>query len=322
MAGSVIDDSQCCSSSRFEESGEFSLLEFWVALWAGRWIIFSFSFCFALISIFVALNKSNVYRAEAILVPVEDMSTGGLSKVASQLGGLAGLAGISLAGGRDKTHYAIEVLKSRDFISSFIRQHDLLVPLMASTGWDSKAKVLEISPEIYDEDTGQWTREATSIRPSEPTDQEAHKAFINLISISRDKTTGFVRLGIEFYSPVMSKEWVDLLVLNLNEEIRSRDVSEAEQSIAFLRGKVEEVAVTDMRSIFFSLIEEQTRTIMISEVRKEYVFKTLDPAVVPELKSGPSRPLICLLGLLLGGGVGVIAALMFFVVRQKFKLIS
>ena len=39
---------------------------------------------------------------------------------------------------------------------------------------------------------------------------------------------------------------------------------------------------------------------MLAEVRPEYVFKTIDPAVVPEEKSKPSRALICALGYPLG----------------------
>ena len=48
---------------------------------------------------------------------------------------------------------------------------------------------------------------------------------------------------------------------------------------------------------------------MLAEVRQEYVFKTIDPAVVPEEKSKPSRALICVLGVILGGIAGVAVVL-------------
>ena len=67
--------------------------------------------------------------------------------------------------------------------------------------------------------------------------------------------------------------------------------------------------VTEMQKIFFQLIEEQTKTIMLAEVREEYVFKTVDPAVVPEEKSKPKRALICILSVLLGGMLSMMIVL-------------
>ena len=61
--------------------------------------------------------------------------------------------------------------------------------------------------------------------------------------------------------------------------------------------------------MFFELIQSQTETVMLAEVRPEYVFKTIDPAVIPEEKSKPSRALICVLGTLLGGMLGVVVVL-------------
>jgi LPS O-antigen subunit length determinant protein (WzzB/FepE family) len=45
---------------------------------------------------------------------------------------------------------------------------------------------------------------------------------------------------------------------------------------------------------------------MLAKVRQEYAFKTIDPAVVPEVKSEPKRALICVLGTLLGGMFAVL----------------
>ena len=45
---------------------------------------------------------------------------------------------------------------------------------------------------------------------------------------------------------------------------------------------------------------------MLAQVRTEYLFKTIDPAVVPEEKDEPKRALICVLGFLLGGMLGVL----------------
>jgi uncharacterized protein involved in exopolysaccharide biosynthesis len=47
------------------------------------------------------------------------------------------------------------------------------------------------------------------------------------------------------------------------------------------------------------------------------VFKTLDPAVVPEEKAKPKRALIVVLGGILGGMLGVMLVLIRYAVRRR-----
>jgi LPS O-antigen subunit length determinant protein (WzzB/FepE family) len=61
--------------------------------------------------------------------------------------------------------------------------------------------------------------------------------------------------------------------------------------------------------MLFSLIEEQTKTLMLANVRDEYVFSTVDPAVVPELKDKPKRSLIVAVAIVLGGMFGLFGVL-------------
>jgi uncharacterized protein involved in exopolysaccharide biosynthesis len=72
-----------------------------------------------------------------------------------------------------------------------------------------------------------------------------------------------------------------------------------------------------MQSAFYQIVEEQTKSLMLAEVQEEFIFKVVDPAVVPELKAGPKRALICVLGTLLGGILGVVIALIRFAFRNE-----
>ena len=56
---------------------------------------------------------------------------------------------------------------------------------------------------------------------------------------------------------------------------------------------------------------------MLSEVNPEYVFKTLDPAVVAEEQTKPKRALIAVLGTALGGMLGVLVALIQHALRRR-----
>jgi Uncharacterized protein involved in exopolysaccharide biosynthesis len=48
---------------------------------------------------------------------------------------------------------------------------------------------------------------------------------------------------------------------------------------------------------------------MLIEVNKDYVFKAIDPPIIPELKSAPNRTQICIVGTLLGGILGILIVL-------------
>ena len=72
-----------------------------------------------------------------------------------------------------------------------------------------------------------------------------------------------------------------------------------------------------MQNVFYQLIEEQTKTLMLAEVKDEYAFKVIDPPVVPEEKVGPKRALICILSILLGGMLGVAIVLIRYVSRRE-----
>lgn len=295
---------------------EIDLRELWNAIWSGKWIIIATIFVFAVASIFYAISLPNTYKSTALLAPAEENSGSGLAGNIGQLGGLAGLAGVNLGGsGADKTTLALEVLKSREFIAYFVKKHNLLVPLMATTGWDRKRNELIIDSDTYSSKMGIWVRDVSLPKKLEPSMQEAYKEFTQRLSVSQNKETSYVSLGFEFYSPSVAKQWVDWLVEDINLKLKLRDVAEAERSIKYLSSQLEKTPVADMQSIFYELIEEQTKTMMFAKVRDEYVFKTIDSAVVSEYKHKPSRAFICILGVFLGG----ILSTMFVIVRFLFK---
>ena len=136
---------------------------------------------------------------------------------------------------------------------------------------------------------------------------------MGVLSVSQDKTSGFVTVSVEHCSPTIAKQWVDWLVEDINSSIMQQDVAEAEQAIAYLNEQIESTSLADLQSVFFKLIEEQTKTVMLAKVSNEYLLKTLDPAVVPELKARPKRSLIVILAAMLAGFLGVIVQL----VRQS-----
>ena len=300
---------------------EIDLLELFKALWRGKWWIFLTTVIGAGIAVAVAIWLPNVYRAEALLAPSAEQQGGGLGALAGQFGGLASLAGINLGGGgADKTGIAIEVAKSRQFVTAFVRKHQLEVPLIAAIKADKRSGELVIDSEIYDSVAKKWVREVPAGKSIEPTDWELVKAFNDITSVSLDKKSGLATVAIDYYSPQLAKQWVDWLVADLNQTMKQRDVADAERNIGYLKTQLAKTSVADMQTVFYKLIEEQTKTLMLAEVNQEYVFKTLDPAVVAEEKAKPKRALIAVLGTVLGGMAGVMLVLIRYALRRREEL--
>ncbi|EOK5971800.1 Wzz/FepE/Etk N-terminal domain-containing protein [Vibrio parahaemolyticus] len=281
--------------------------ELLTAIWKGKWFIFGITLMFAVGSIFYTLSLPNIYKASALLAPSESSTGGSLSKIAGQFGGIAALAGVNLSGGdTSQADLAIQVLKSRQFVESFIERHDLIIPLMAVKDWDMRNNQLIIDDNIYDKKNNEWLRKAKELRKPKPSAQEAFDVFSReIINITKDKENGLYRISVSYYSPFVAQKWVNWLIADINNVMRERVLKETSLNLSYLKSQLQKTSVADMQSTFYKLIEEQTKSLMLAEVQDEFVFKTIDPAVAPEIKSGPKRALIVIFCTLLGGILSV-----------------
>jgi hypothetical protein len=281
------------------------LLAFSRLIWSGRLLIITLTVALVGITAIVSLQLPNIYRSETVLAPASDDTENALSGLPGQLGGLANLAGLKLGGGTvDKTTLSLQVLKSRAFIVNFVRRHHLEVPLLAAEGWD-KQNDWKIDNSLYDRNSGKWVRKPNRNGDVTPTDWEIYEEFTeDVLYLYQDKN-GIVVVGIELMSPNAAKQWTDWLVQDLNQTMRDRDIAEAQKSIDYLQGQLNETSIAEMKQIFYQLIEEQTKSMMLAQVREEYVFKTLDPAVIPEEKIAPKRALMCIIAGFFGAFIGL-----------------
>lgn len=295
-----------------------SLKELVLVLWRDKILITAITFIFVVIGISWSLTIANTYRSEATLSISSDSSGGGLSSMASQVGGLATLAGINL-GGNDTDDKAISLatLKSRMFLNEFIENHNLLVPLLAAKDWNSTTGELVIDPELYDIERKEWIRKVEPGQSVVPTDWEAYKAFKEILAVEESKDNGLITLSITHFSPIIAQQWNSWLVSEFNSWMKEKSLSESQRNIKYLESQLVKTNFSDMRQVFFQLIEEQMKKLMLAEVEVEFVFKVIDPAIVPEEKSGPKRALICILMMLLGIVVGIIGSIVKYLSIKK-----
>lgn len=281
------------------ESTGFTVQQISLILWQGKKLIAILTTLSVLIGILYSLSLPNIYRAQTLLAPAEENNGGGLSAMAGQFGGLATLAGVNLGKGNiDKASMALEILKSRVFINQFITKRKIQPELLAAKSWSKGG--LAYNEDIYDEKSNTWTDRITKNSNDQPTDWDLYNAFKSILIITQDKTTGLVSVSIDHVSPILSKEWLEALITDLNQHVRERDIEEAQSSVDFLLAQINKTPVADMQSMFYQLVEKQYQTILLANVREEYMFKVLDPAVIPQERNSPKRFLIVVFSFIFG----------------------
>lgn len=286
---------------------EIDLRELFSVLWAGKKLIVAVTAVFAVVSVIYALSLPNQYKASAVVSPA-DSGGSSLGSMAGQLGGLASLAGINIGSGEsNETQEAMEIMQSWGFMEEFIQTHDLQVPVYAAIGWDKGSNNLKLDNDLYDVASKRWLIEDDeSVENRAPSSWELYEAFNERVAVSQDKKSGLINISVEYYSPQIAKQWVDLFISTINEYMRARKLEQVNRNIEYLTIQIEKTAIADMREVFYQLIEEQTKSKMLAEASPEYAFVTVSRAMVPEEKSQPKRALVCILGTLLGGMLSVL----------------
>ena len=290
---------------------EIDLRELFTVLWDGKGLITLITGFAAVCAVLYALWLPNIYESKALLAPNDESGAGGLAGLAKQYGGLASLAGINIGGGgggATKSLKAQQKITSLDFFTRHLYE-TVVVDLMAVDYWEAASGELVYNPELFDNKSQKWLRKARYPQQAKPSAQETHKAFLSVLTLSEDAKTSLVTLSVKHVSPIVAQGWVELVINAVTEELRGKDVDEARGSIAFLEEQRLQTSLVSLDEVFAQLIEEQTKTIMLANVSKDYVFEIIDPPVVPELNSEPKRALICILGTLLGGMLAVLLVL-------------
>jgi len=207
---------------------------------------------------------------------VRDKGMGNAASLTSQLGGLAGIAGLNLGFGNEMNRESKAVLNSRRLIEEFIERNNLI-------------------PVLYPPPAHR------------PTLWRAVEQFRRgILSITEDARKGVTTVAIEWRDPAVSARWANEFVALANQRIRSRALDDSNRNIAYLNEQIAHTNVVELQRVMYNLIENETKTAMFANSRAEYAYTLVDPAVPPEIRAHPKRTLILLLGGLIGlilGGV-------------------
>lgn len=291
MQSSVIRDVEI---PRPVEQGELGLLQIWSIIWRWRIPLIAAVVGCAIAGGVVAKLLPKKFEASVLVAPVagqQGIGLGGLGSMASELGGLASLAGFSLSAGNSQREIAIATLQSHSLTEAYIEQNHLL-PILFSSRWNAQKH--------------EWSGKV-------PTPWIGDRFFSSKVrTVREDAKTGLVTLTIEWTDPNMAAAWANGLVAMTNQKLRNDAIEESQRAIAYLRNEAERTNVVELRNAIYSLMKSEIEKEMIARGRQQYALRIVDPAVAPERKSSPITLLWVIGGAFLGfivvSGIALIRA--------------
>ena len=278
-----------------KNNNEIDLFSVVKVLWKYKTILIKSIATTTALAIAISFIITPKYVSSALLANVSSDMTRGAT-IPGGIGELASLAGVSLTNEADDSVIALATLKSNKLAREFIKKNNLL-PVLYADDWDAQGE--------------------TWLTDTPPTLWKAVKFFSEKVRrVSEDKSTGLITVSIEWTDAEISAEWAKGYI-DLANNILQQEFQESNQrKLNFLYEQAERTQLSELRTLLFALIQEETKNLMLAEGRKEFAFKVIDMPVTPERPVSPRKSIFGILGILFGGLFG--CALVFLkVVRSQ-----
>ena len=287
---------------------EIDFSKFFYMLWDKIFYIGVTTSIFLLISITYALMLPNIYKTEALMMPVEENN--GMGGMLEEYGGMASLAGLSLPSETaSKSQEAIARIQSFEFFSNNFLPNIMLENLLAVKTWNPAGNTLAYNKSDFNSESRQWVRKVRPPKSTIPSSQEAYEKYSEILMVSEDKRTQFVTLSIEHESPFIAQQWAELIIDQIDQKMRAQDREIATKSLEYLNSLAPTVNYEGIKKALSSLQEVQMKQLMMVEANEDYIYKILDSPTAPEMKFKPSRLLIVILVTILGFILSIFGAI-------------
>jgi len=278
---------------------ETDFIELLAVIWLNKKFIVTFTTFAAFVSLLYSLSLTNEYTAKTLLSPTNSREN---SASLSQYSGLASMAGIKLpsGGNQNQLDIAFQLVNSKKLLDRLIGYESFLPDLVAAKSWSMQTNTITYNPALYDKKNNLWVRDVSPPFKRIPSSQEAFRKFSQLVSISKDNNSQIITLTVDHLSPVVAQQWSIWIVKEINDILADMMISNSKASIDYLNNQIQITPYSELRTMFYQLIQESTQSMMLAAVNPEYVLTTIDPPVIPEIKSNPNRALICIISTILG----------------------
>lgn len=280
---------------------DFTLKTIFQILWKGKLIIIVFSSLVCLSSVVVSINLPNKYVSSATVQIIDDKSTDVLSSAINQFGNIPGIGGMSFGGNESKVNLVIEKLQSKDFTKHLITFDGVLENIIAAEDFDYKNKRIIYDEKIFNSETKKWIRSSPYYRSVIPTYIEVHesKKFNNNYMVTHNKKNNFITISYKHYSPKFAYDFLNLVINEIDDINRKKDLLEAENSLIYLKNILEKTNEKEIKDLIARLLESKLKVQMLANVNENYLINIIDSPFLPEMKAEPKRSIIVIISTLL-----------------------
>ena len=259
-------------------------------------LILSVTSLFGIFSIFFTLSLDDIYTSSSTL----EVKQKNQSESTSGMTALSSLTGISLNGLDNKSTYIFQILKSRDFTKHIIGFDDVLKNIFAVKAYDKKSDTILYDNSIYDNKNSKWVRKPKKNQKIVPSYLEAHIELHKNILSFKEIETGFIEISIEHQSPIFADKLLKLIITELNNIIRQKDITESQASLNYLYSELKTTNQIEIKQTINELIKPKLEMLMLADIDEYYSVEPIDGPFTPEERSSPNRALLCILITLLG----------------------
>lgn len=270
-----------------EDSGAIDFASLMRVLWRARLLIVACVLVFGAVAVTHVLLAKRYYRAEAFVVAAENDGAGGLAGLSGQLGALGSLVGLSPAALGSRRDEYVALITSKVLLTRFIEQNNLM-PILFADDWDAA--------------TGRWTETDPDKIPQigDGIDKMAKK----VLKVQSSKT-GLIRVSAEWSDPKLAAQWVNGLVTEVNQHVRTQTIEDADRGMSFLEKELAKANTIVVREGIYRLQEANLNKAMLASVRDDFALRIVDPAVPPHRHFKPRVILELAMALFLGGAFAV-----------------
>jgi hypothetical protein len=178
------------------------------------------------------------------------------------------------------------MLLSRDFFEILYKNNKFSSQLMAYDSYDINSSNDRYDSSLFNSNNNKW---ATNKPPLEL----AHKVFLSKHFLFFETSDpGFFQVQVRHQSPIIAKEWNDIIIKEINRYVGLYKERTANQVLDYLLPLLASEKNAAIRLSIQNLITSNYQELALTK-NEDYVFSIISKPYVPLKKSSPNRALIC-----------------------------
>ena len=289
---------------------EIDLRELFNTINKNRVKIFILTLIITSLAVIYALSIPNSYKSQTILVPQTEAkpSLGGLST-------LAGMARVDLGGsGQIDAATSFEtILKDYSFEQYMIEKYNLIDKFTLK----QENLVFALS---FDGFYNMFHFESSedSVNIEEKT-YSTYQKILTTLSISTDKKSGLITLSAESIDRFLSKELVEIYLVELTNYLRKTEMQNVDKQIKFYKNEFNNIADISIKTQLGNLAAGLLQKKVLAEANEYYNVKQLTKPQVAYIrdKTKPKRSLIVIVSFITSIILGIFAVFFLEFIRSE-----